>query len=155
MPIKFLVDFMLGKLAKQLRILGFDTEYIKPQAGNNYEPLSLIKTAQSQERILLTRNTKLRDYSCVLFIESEKTKDQIHQIISHFKIDKEIKTFSRCIVCNELLTPISKPEVKGKVPFYIFQTKDKFSCCPKCRKIYWKGTHLKDMQKRVRNISKK
>jgi len=155
MPIKFLVDFMLGKLAKQLRILGFDTEYIKPQASNNYNPLSLIKIAQHQERILLTRNTKLKDYSCVLFIESEKTKDQIRQIVNHFKIDKEIKAFSRCIVCNELLTPISKPAVKGKVPFYIFQTKDEFSFCPKCNKIYWQGSHLKDMQKRVRNISKK
>ena len=151
MPIKFLVDFMLGKLAKQLRILGFDTQYIKEK----YSPLLLIKLAEGEDRALLTRNTKLKAYTCVVFIESENLKDQIHQIFTHFKINKETKPFSRCLICNELLIPISKPEVKGKVPFYIFQTKDKFSLCPKCNRIFWQGTHLKDMKKRVRKMTRK
>lgn len=150
MPIKFLVDFMLGKLSKHLRILGFDTQYIKEKGT----PLSLIKLAERDERILLTRNTKLKEYPCVAFIESENIKDQIQQIYKQFRIDKDVKPFSRCLICNELLKLVSKPEVKGRVPFYIFQTKDKFSLCPKCNKIFWQGTHLKEMKKKIRKIIK-
>jgi uncharacterized protein with PIN domain len=155
MPIKFLVDFMLGKLAKELRILGFDVRYLKPQAVSSYNPLTLLRIGQSEQRIILTRNTKLKDYSGVLFITSEKTDEQIAQVTEYYKLNNEVKPFSRCLVCNEILKPIPKSEVKGKVPFYIFQTQNKFSWCENCNKIYWAGTHLKDMQKRIKGIKRK
>lgn len=143
---------MLGKLAKQLRMFGFDVQYIKPRANEIYNPISLLKLAQQEKRIILTRNTKLKPYPKVFFITSENFQLQIQQIIEHFKVAKEINLFSRCLVCNEVLMPVPKSEVKNKVPFYIFQTKKKFSFCPKCQKIYWAGTHLKDMKKRLGKI---
>lgn len=155
MPIKFLVDFMLGKLARELRIIGFDVQYIRPPDIKNKSPLTVINLLKQQERIILTRNTKLKGYSDVVFITSEKPNEQIEQVIKQFNLKKEIKPFNRCLVCNEILISVAKDEVKGRVPFYIFQTKNEFSCCPRCQKIYWQGTHLKDMKKRVRKLQKR
>jgi len=149
---KFLVDFMLGKLARELRILGFDTRYINLQTDDLRNPMILLKLAQSENRIILTRNTKLKNYSGVVFINSEYINEQIAQVIKSFKLKIDIKPFSRCLVCNEILISVKKEEIKGKVPFYIFQTKDEFSCCPKCQKIYWAGTHQKNMRERVRKL---
>ena len=143
---------MLGKLARELRILGFDTRYINLQVDVVRNPITLLKLAQSENRIILTRNTKLKNYSGVVFINSECIDEQIAQVIKSFKLENDIKPFSRCLVCNEILISVKKEEIKGKVPFYIFQTKDEFSCCPKCQKIYWAGTHQKNMRERVRKL---
>jgi uncharacterized protein with PIN domain len=152
MIVKFLVDFMLGKLTRELRLLGFDTQYINLQTDDLRNPMILLKLAQSENRIILTRNTKLKNYSGVVFINSEYINEQIAQVIKSFKLKIDIKPFSRCLVCNEILISVKKEEIKGKVPFYIFQTKDEFSCCPKCQKIYWAGTHQKNMRERVRKL---
>lgn len=152
MIVKFLVDFMLGKLTRELRLLGFDTRYINLQTDDLRNPMILLKLAQSENRIILTRNTKLKNYSGVVFINSEYINEQIAQVIKSFKLKIDIKPFSRCLVCNEILISVKKEEIKGKVPFYIFQTKDEFSCCPKCQKIYWAGTHQKNMRERVRKL---
>jgi len=149
MAVQFLVDFMLGKLARELRIRGFDTQYIRPKNLANKNPLTLLHLAKAEERIILTRNTKLKNYPEVLLITSEKITEQINQVIEHFKLDKEVNLFTRCIICNEILLRVPKQEVRGKVPFYIFQTKEDFAYCPKCQKIYWAGTHLKNMKQRV------
>lgn len=154
MPVKFLVDFMLGKLAREIRLLGFDASYIQPQNLPNKNPLALINLAKADNRIILTRNTQLKDYAEVFFITSEKTNEQIKQVIKHFQLEKAINPFSRCLICNEVLMSVTKESVKGKVPFYIFQTKQEFASCLKCQKIYWAGTHRKDMQKRVKKINK-
>ncbi len=143
---------MLGKLARELRLLGFDTRYINPQTDELRNPMILLKLAQSENRIVLTRNTKLKNYSEVVFINSEYIDEQIAQVMKSFKLKIDIKPFSRCLACNEILVSVKKEQIKGRVPFYIFQTKDEFSCCPKCQKIYWAGTHQKNMQERVRKL---
>jgi uncharacterized protein len=152
MVVKFLVDFMLGKLARELRLLGFDTRYINPLTDELPNPTVLLKLAQSENRIILTRNTKLKNYPGVVFINSDYIDEQIALVIKSFKLKIDIKPFSRCLVCNEILVSIKKREIKGRVPFYIFQTKDEFSSCPKCQKIYWAGTHQKNMLARVRKL---
>jgi hypothetical protein len=152
MIIKFLVDFMLGKLARELRVLGFDTVYVQSVIFQNKNPVTLLNLAKEQDRVILTRNIKLKDYSEVFFITSEKINDQVNQVVRQFKLIKEIKPFIRCIICNEVLVSITKDEVKNKVPFYIFQTQNKFVHCPKCKRIYWAGSHLEDMQKRTRKF---
>ncbi|MEO0092556.1 MAG: Mut7-C RNAse domain-containing protein [candidate division WOR-3 bacterium] len=144
---KFLVDFMLGKLARELRMLGFDAKYIKPD-----NPLVLLQIAKTENRIILSRNTKLKDYPEVFFIESEIPQEQVKSIINRFNLEKEIRPFSRCLECGELLQSIDKSEVKGRVPFFVFQNHDDFSICSKCQKIYWKGSHLKNMQQKIKKI---
>ncbi|MEO0131546.1 MAG: Mut7-C RNAse domain-containing protein [candidate division WOR-3 bacterium] len=150
MAVRFLVDFMLGKLARELRILGFDTEYLSYNKIINKTPLEILQTAQKENRILLTRTRKLKDYPAVLFIESDNVGKQVIQVLDYFKLHNEIKPGSRCLLCNNELTPIPKEVVKNRVPYYVYKTQSDFVFCTQCQKIYWPGSHYLDMQNRIK-----
>jgi len=134
---------MLGKLARELRLLGIDCAYQKQP-----DSTQALKTAKSETRILLTRNTKLRDKESVFFIESERVVEQIQQVFKAFP-KLELNPMSRCLKCNALLIEREKTSVKLKVPFYVFKVHDRFYSCPNCNKIYWRGTHYEDMKSRI------
>lgn len=147
---KFILTKELGRLAKWLRILGFDTVYY-----NQDNPSSLIIAALRDERIILTRNQRLpqaRGLKIVL-IKNEKIKKQVEEVLKTLKIrpDPEMM-FSRCILCNEELTDIAKDKIKDKVPEYVFKTQEDFITCPKCQRIYWQGTHWGNVQKTLEEI---
>jgi uncharacterized protein with PIN domain len=136
---KFILTKELGRLAKWLRILGFDTLYF-----NQDNPGSLIVQALRDERIILTRNQHLPQARGVKIIRlgAETIKEQIPQIAKtlNIKLDNQ-RMFTRCILCNEALIDIEKDKVKDKVPEYVFNTQNDFVRCPKCNRIYWQGTH--------------
>ena len=148
---KFICDSMLGKLAKKLRMLGLDTAYHITAAAEK-----IITVALKENRIILTRKTNLpvTDKNIpFLFIMNNDPKQQIRQVISHFKINRSmLRPFSRCISCNIELEPLEKKLAEGKVADYIFNTTDSFSICPACGKIYWSGTHHENMTKIINNL---
>ncbi len=133
---------MLGKLAKWLRILGYDTVYI---AGADDD--DLVRMAVRDDRILLTRDRELCDRRMIrtrcVFVDWGTTKQQVRQVMSELglHIDPK-KLFTRCAVCNSEVVPLDKSEVEGRVPPYVFQTQTEFGYCPVCDKIYWHGTHV-------------
>jgi len=138
---KFLVDRMCGRLARWLRLIGFDTEYIDE---SKTVPEIVYKSLREQ-RIILTRNRKMsltKGYS-VYFVQSENFVEQVKEVIKKFdiKLEKE-RFFSRCIECNGTLEEIDKNLIRDKVPSFVWQTKEKFYKCKKCNKIYWQGSHL-------------
>lgn len=147
---KFILTKELGRLAKWLRILGFDTVYY-----NQDNLSSLIIQALRDERIILTRNQRLpqaRGLKIVL-IKNEKIKKQVEEILKTLKIKPEPGImFSRCILCNTELVDIVKDKVKDKVPEYVFKTQEDFLTCPKCQRIYWQGTHWGNVQKTLEEI---
>ncbi|GAH95063.1 unnamed protein product [marine sediment metagenome] len=150
--IKFLADKMLGKLAKWLRILGYDTTY--PITD---EDLALILTARHENRILLTRDTNLikrRNICDFLFIKGDQYEEQLSEVIKglKIKIDFKSKIFSRCSLCNTPTIKIDKRKVQSYVPPYIFLTQNEFVYCPSCKKYYWKGTHWERMTQKVQNL---
>jgi len=153
--IKFLVDCMLGKLAKWLRIFGYDT--IHDSVLKN--PV-LIFTARKEGRILLTRNTQLikkRNLGDFLFIKSNFWDEQLIQIIKElnliFQLDSSL--FSRCTICNSKTIKVEKNIVQNHVPPYVFKNNDEFVFCPFCHKYYWKGTHWQRMDQTIREIKEK
>ena len=147
---KFILTKELGRLAKWLRILGFDTSYY-----NQDKLSSLIIQALRDERIILTRNQRLpqaRGLKIVL-IKNEKIKKQVEEVLKTLKIVLEPEMmFSRCILCNAKLADIAKDKVKDKVPEYVFKTQEDFVTCPKCQRIYWQGTHWGNVQKTLEEI---
>ena len=134
---------MLGKLARELRLLGIDCAYQKEP--DSYQTLRM---AKREARILLTRNTRFKDKESVLFIESEIASEQVQQILKAFP-SLELIPMSRCLKCNTLLIEREKASVKLMVPFYVFKNHDRFYACPNCNKIYWRGTHYEDIMKRI------
>lgn len=142
---KFIADEMLGKLAKWLRVFGYDTAYFRHVRDSELLRLSVV-----ENRVLLTRDTLLirrRGINNFLFIFYDQPFEQIKQVIRELNIPYPYKPFSRCIMCNEVIEPYTREEACITVPEYICKTQDVFGNCPNCRKIYWKGTHYARMEK--------
>lgn len=147
---KLLLTRELGRLAKWLRILGFDAKYTKEERGG-----SLIIEALREDRAILTRNHHLPKSGAVkiLVIESDKLKEQLTEILKDLKIQPEAgRMFTRCIVCNEELADIEKEKVRDKVPEYVYNTQEDFITCPKCHRIYWQGTHWGNVTKTLKDL---
>jgi len=143
---KFVADDMVGKLAKWLRILGFDTLYFR-----RVDDRRLLDIAREQNRILLTRDTALaaqkRARNCILLTDDNYLQ-QLCRILKTLNLDITIeKVFSRCLICNTKLHQIPKDHVEQHVPEYVFQTQKTFRTCPDCGRIYWGATHVKHVQK--------
>ena len=149
--IKFLADRMLGKLAKELRMLGYDTAYYRGEGA-----YLLIKLAREEDRVILTRNTKLfpkRPEDHIVQIIEVKPSLQLRELLQKKVISlKEGAPFSRCLLCNLPLDEILRDEAEGKVPDFIFYQQRQFFRCPGCLRIYWRGSHLDHMQKKVEEL---
>lgn len=148
---KFAVDTMLGKLAKWLRVTGQDVIY-----GPHLSGAGLIRAARREERVILTRDRKLarRSPPELFFIRSDQFRDQLREILQAFALDPLEKAFSRCLECNALLEPVPKEGVREKVPPYVFSTHERFSSCPRCRRIYWPATHHQKMLEELKRLSR-
>lgn len=146
---KFFCDIMLGKLAKFLRILGFDTRYERLISEQE-----LILAARREGRIIITRKKRLVNEKDVIFLDTDSPKEQLKILNQRLNLKDRIKPFSRCLICNEEIEEIDKEEAKGKVPYFTFQTQENFSRCPSCQRIYWAGSHLKGMRKFLDSIIK-
>jgi uncharacterized protein with PIN domain len=147
---RFIVDSMLGRLAKWLRILGYDTLYWR---GSDWHMLK----EKGRGRIFLTRTTKFphgRNFQRVILVREDNPEIQLRSVMRKLdlKVD-EHRIFSRCIVCNRQLEKTPKGEVEGRVPDFVFSTYSEFSSCPGCARIYWKGTHQENMRKKITELS--
>jgi uncharacterized protein with PIN domain len=139
---KFVCNGMLGKLCKLLRICGIDTLY-------SNRGTAILVEARKENRIILTMNTRLSGKEGVYFIEDTNPQIQLERVITEYKLQRMIQPFSRCIECNEKLVPISKDAVRDKVPYFTYKHFDDFAMCPGCQRVYWKGSHYKNMLKDV------
>jgi uncharacterized protein with PIN domain len=143
---RFLVDAMLGRLCRWLRVLGWDTEYV--EGSLTEDPLA---RAEAENRILLTRRQGIEDNQ-LIFVESEILEDQLRQLEVQFKVLSQASPFTRCIECNAGLERVDKPEIKDSVPFFTYQTQTEFYRCPECKKVFWPGSHHQAMLKKVKGL---
>lgn len=139
---KFLADAMLGKLAKWLRMLGYDTLYFADSDDDD-----LIRLAIREDRILLTRDVLLCRRRMVrarcFFVDWGSTGDQVRQVMKHFELSLSRENlFTRCTICNGEIVPIAKSDIADRIPPYVYKTQNEFGYCKHCDKIYWRGTHI-------------
>lgn len=147
---KFIVDSMLGKLAKRLRLLGHDTLY-----APDIDDHDLISIAKHEDRIIVTRDTgvaKVRGLK-VMLIRSTAIEEQLKELsrLSKIRFDSRI-SFSRCPDCNTPVEEVEKSKIENIVPKLVFDTMDKFAYCPKCKKAYWQGTHYDKLVKELKSM---
>jgi len=151
-PPKFIADGMLGRLARWLRMLGFDTESVKGPYAHG-----LIARSLREGRIILTRShaVSLRKSLRVVQIRSESFREQIREVLMSCGLGpRDFEPHSRCSLCNAVLEGVPKESVKGKVPEVVFAEKVRFSRCPSCGRIYWEGSHTPLFQKDLEAILK-
>jgi uncharacterized protein len=145
---KFIVDEMAGKLARFLRMLGYDTVYHKEIANSK-----LIEIALSEKRIILTRDTHLIEMKIVkdyFLVSDDDPEVQLKDVLKHFELNPDLNSFlSRCLDCNSLLEDISKESVEDQVWPYVYKTQNRFMICPDCKRIFWEGDHVRAMCKRL------
>jgi uncharacterized protein with PIN domain len=136
---------MLGKLCKYLRMCGIDTLY-------SNEGMKSWLYAKREGRIFITKNLRLKDKENVFFLESDILHVQLKKIINSFNLGDQLNFFSRCLCCNEMLIPVKKEEIKNNIPYYTYKNFDEFAQCPKCKRIYWKGSHYEKMEMDIKKM---
>jgi len=149
--VKFIADDMLGRLAKWLRILGYDVAYAAPISD-----AELLRRARAEGRVLLTRDTKLiarchKEEG--LFIQSDALREQLRQVIEARRLDVGACVLSRCLICNEPIQTVEKKTIKDGIPEYVYKEHATFQQCPRCGHIYWPGSHVQRMLRTLSEIA--
>jgi len=140
---KYVTDGTLAKLAKWLRLLGYDTIVYPREAGRE-----MLNLAHSEKRIVLTRRRDMlkRQFSGQLYcVTGIDVGSQLKDVITKFSLTIEKNEMFRiCLRCNEKLSPVKKEAVFDSVPSYVFANCSEYNKCPRCRRIYWAGTHQRN-----------
>jgi uncharacterized protein with PIN domain len=143
---KFVADAMLGKLAKWLRMMGYDTHY-QPRYGPDR-----IRSLVSEGRVFLTRNTRWdRHFDRVVFILSDNVGEQLGQLRKEgfIEVNREM-WFTRCTLCNQILCETPAEAARENVPDYVFlEHPSGIRFCPSCRRFFWPGSHKQRMITRL------
>ena len=140
---RFAVDRMLGRLARWLRVLGFDAAYRKELPGDR-----LLTLAAREDRVVLTRDGRLRDprgRARVIQIHSDHFRDQLRELDRVLPLGGVDARPPRCGDCNEVARPLALAEVPDSGPEYVRTTQTDFRRCPRCRRIFWPATHFARM----------
>jgi uncharacterized protein with PIN domain len=145
----FIADVHLGKLARALRLLGFDTLY-----SNAYTATDLRNLAVAQQRILLSRSAAFNSYPELhaLVVQSELLQSQLQQVVQQLGLSSHLRPFTRCLVCNGLLSIVSKETIAKQLEPNTRLYYNNFWQCLQCGKVYWKGVHYNRMQALVRSV---
>lgn len=145
---RLIADCMLGRLARWLRILGFDVVY-DAHLGDG----ELVERAVAEQRVILTRDRRLvlrRRARRYLLIDSERLDEQLAQVLRELRLAVDPGgLFGRCLVCNQPLIDLPADEARGRVPPYVAETQTDFRRCPRCERVYWAATHVHRMLGRL------
>ena len=143
---RFIVDANAGRLARWLRIMGYDALYIP-----GIEDAELVRVAQAEDRAIITRDRLIMRRRAIasgrvsaLLINGERLEGQLRQVVETYGLDAS-GGFSRCIECNAPLQAVEREAARSRVPAYVFETQEAFMGCPCCARLYWRGTHWRNM----------
>ncbi|HET7090787.1 MAG TPA: Mut7-C RNAse domain-containing protein [Anaerolineae bacterium] len=147
---RFVLDGHLGRLARHLRMLGFDTLW-----SNDADDERLAHISQQQTRTLLTRDQgllKRRDVTRGYWVRSTAPREQLREVLERFDLYRAATPFTRCMACNGLLRSVTLEEVKERLPSRTAQHYREFRQCEQCAKVYWEGPHVRRMEKLLQEV---
>ena len=136
---QFILDVNLGKLARYLRIGGFDTLY-----SNLYQDKEIAEISARENRIVLTRDRDLLKRSIIQrghWIRSQNAVLQYQAVLERFDLKDSVSIYSRCPQCNGILQQVEKKDILDRLAPKTAKYYDDFKVCDSCGKIYWKGSH--------------
>ena len=141
----FIVDTMLGTLAKWLRVFGFDTLY---EAGMDDD--RILELAISENHIIISRDRELCNRKPdSIFLETTDLDEQLARVLEFYPVEED-KILSRCLECNFLLQTVARDLVKIEaVPEGVHDRYEEFWHCENCDKYFWPGTHFENMRQKA------
>ena len=140
---RFVLDVHLGKLARHLRLLGFDTLYQK-----DYADKEIVETAAKNKRVVLTRDIGLLKHKKIQYgywVRATNPKKQIREIVRRFSLAFKCRPFHRCLECNGKIKRIAKKKILKRLPMRTRDYYQWFYICRDCHKIYWRGSHYEEL----------
>jgi uncharacterized protein with PIN domain len=143
----FILDVHLGKLARYLRMIGYDTYY-----RNDLEDNEIVSISIEENRIILTRDIQLLKNSAIThgyFVRDINPEKQLREIIGRFNLDLSGKLFSICMECNGRLKQVEKKEIEHRLEPGTQRCFNEFYLCQMCEKIYWPGSHYEEMKRMI------
>ncbi len=147
---RFVLDGHLGRLARYLRMLGFDTRW-----RNDADDEELAQCSADEHRILLTRDRGLLKRSAVThgyWVRATDPRRQLDEIVERMDLHGALAPFSRCIRCNGVLAPVVKEEIAERLPPRVRERQQAFNRCQSCGQLYWAGTHHARMERVIAEL---
>jgi uncharacterized protein len=147
---RFVADVHLGRLARLLRMMGFDTAW-----ANHLTDEMIVSASRREGRIVLSRDRgllKRRQVTHGCLVRSLDPREQLGEIIRRFDLGGQARLFTRCLDCNTLLTRVSRLSVLDAIPAFVAETCSELSRCPRCGKVFWRGTHWETMKRLAADI---
>ena len=147
---KFVADGHLGKLVRDLRLLGIDVTYDRAA-----EDRQLVRTASDENRALLTRDRRLLMHAAVrhgYYLRSQNPLEQTVEVLRRFNLSNAFTPFSRCLRCNESLDPAKKADVFDELEPLTRIYYEQFRRCRGCGQVYWSGSHFDKLRARIEEI---
>jgi uncharacterized protein with PIN domain len=144
---RFVLDVNLGKLAKRMRMLGFDCLY-----RNDYKDADIVKSAVNDRRIVLTRDRRLlynKQIDHGYWVRAVDVDAQVDEVLRRFDLYGLIQLFSRCLICNGVLATVAKADIWDRLEPKTRLYYNDFYQCADCQRIYWQGSHMQNMLKRL------
>jgi hypothetical protein len=141
---RFALDVHLGKLARMLRMFGFDVAY-----DASFDDEALARAAREERRIVLSRDRGLLKRRMVThgyLVRSLAPREQLSEVVRRFDLASQARLFSRCMLCNATLLPVDREIVLPLLPAVVAETCTRFSRCPACGRVFWRGTHWERMK---------
>jgi len=145
--IRFAVDRMLGRLARMLRLLGYDTLY-----ANDMTAAQLLALGRGGERVVLTRGETTQRFphlEKVLSLKSEYPAEQLREVVERFSLDTRAGLWTRCTLCNAPIESVAKADVEPLVEAKISRLYEEFYRCTGCHHVYWRGSHVERILKNL------
>jgi len=143
--LRFMVDVNVQKVARNLRMIGIDASLVP---GGTLQDVA--SAATLEQRILVTRNRELLKLSRVVhgqLLRSENHLEQLGEVIDRYALKRYIKPFTRCLSCNGVLTRCAKEDILDRLEPRTRKYYTSFKTCLTCNKIYWQGSHHREMRK--------
>lgn len=147
---RFVVDTNLGKLARWLRLLGFDACW-----RNDYADSEVVRLGVEEDRIILTRDRRLLFHKVIVYgfwVRAVNPEQQIREIMQRTGLADHFRPFHRCLECNGLIQRVAKSAVIAKLEPLTRKYYDEFFQCEHCNRIYWKGSHYVNLIQRLEQL---
>lgn len=145
-PAVFVCDVHLGKLARLLRLFGFDTLY-----RNDYADPEIVELASAGRRIVLTRDRRLLCARAVVhgyWLRSDRPERQLEEVLRRYALYRWVRPWTRCMACNGPIAPVQKAEIDALLLPKTRRYYDVFHRCTACGKVYWEGPHVAQLRRR-------